>query len=568
MLLISIQNVSDNFSVHVTPCRQPQGFPSEIQLETRPFENYARDIQIPSILVATPKSAQDVLLIANWAYKVGYRVRAMGGKHNFSPFLVSQSDAGLPCPNIILVDTTAHLKSMEMNTHDTSPMYSVVVETGAFLLNLLKFLERNGFGLFASPAIPSISVGGLLATGTHGTGAPGGQLDSKSPGHTGGSLSNLIVEMTIVAWNETDQSYVLKTIHRSEKDCKAFLVHLGRTIVTSVTLRVGRNQNLRTKSDFYISSAEFYGHPDEVLPSSRTLSKYVSKYGRVDAVSLPTAKFVWVMAWHEQIHRPSTSRPVFFPFNYYFMDYVPSVFDHVARFFVTRISSIATLIGSVGYIASWLGVLSTWSGDYWGLSKNHLIYTSSYTPHLSIAAFSVLTTRDNLQEVVWKTKSNYDQLEEEYGRDLVYPITGGMDFRITGVDDPNDVGIEGAESPSLSTARMSETHPEYDTVVWLDIASFLGSPKRVEFLLKLQNTLYQDIHDRIGIIRPEWSKEWAFTNDGPFSNETVTRLFSRTYSLKEDDGWDWAIRTFDRYDPFKMFSNEFLDKLLTVVSPK
>ncbi len=46
------------------------------------------------------------------------------------------------------------------------------------------------------------------------------------PGQSYGSLSNLITEITVVAWDEGINRYALKTFHRSDVESTAFLTHL------------------------------------------------------------------------------------------------------------------------------------------------------------------------------------------------------------------------------------------------------------------------------------------------------------------------------------------------------
>jgi FAD/FMN-containing dehydrogenase len=108
------------------------------------------------------------------------------------------------------------------------------------MLDLLAAVEQAGYGLTNTPAPGDITLGGVLAVGGHGTSVPAvGELPL--PGHTYGSVSNLVVSLTVAVWDTTRNAYVLKTFQRNDPDIGAFLVHLGRAFITEATLRLGVN---------------------------------------------------------------------------------------------------------------------------------------------------------------------------------------------------------------------------------------------------------------------------------------------------------------------------------------
>src|SRR5262249_55652262 len=149
--------------------------------------------------------------------------RASGFMHNWSPLSVT-TDGNTQ--NVVLVDTTKNLVDMKITTRPNPSTGAVKVQTGASITSLLTFLEDNGLGVYATPAPGDITVGGALAIDGHGTGIPA-VGETAQPGHSYGTLSNLIISLTAVVWNSTSNSYVLKTFERSDLDAKAFLVHLG-----------------------------------------------------------------------------------------------------------------------------------------------------------------------------------------------------------------------------------------------------------------------------------------------------------------------------------------------------
>jgi hypothetical protein len=293
-------------------------------------------------------------------------------------------------------------------------LYSVSVGTGVKLRKLLEFLESHGLGLFASPSFAHPTIGGMLAMGAHGSGIPSSHHDSKSRGHTYGTINNLVISMTIVAWDDQRNSYTLKTLFRSHPDTKAFLTNLGRTFVTSVTLRVGRNQMLRSQSYFLLPSSELFAHPSKVKEETRTISKFAVSYGRINAICLPPGNMFWLLAWHEEPIKPPKSRMTYGPFNYFGMNLYPPPLEPIYRTLTNRIPSVTKLVSVVGHPAIILGNRLSRADDYWGPSKNHLLYFTSNFPKMTAFPVTLLTSRRNLQLVLHIARTHFEQLTREY----------------------------------------------------------------------------------------------------------------------------------------------------------
>ena len=147
--------------------------------------------------------------------------------------------------DLVLADTTQFLTSVSIDT--TGSPSTVTAQTGVTMDVLLQDLEDAGLGLTAHPAPGDITVGGALAIDGHGTAIPA-VGESLLPGHTYGSVSNLILSLTAVVWNAAQGEYVLQTFERTEPGIQPLLTHLGRTFVTEVTLQVGANTRLQCQS--------------------------------------------------------------------------------------------------------------------------------------------------------------------------------------------------------------------------------------------------------------------------------------------------------------------------------
>lgn len=62
------------------------------------YQNWAGMIVIDSVWTCAPASANDVVTLANWAYANGYRLRAKGMSHNWSPILLPAGSSGAGNP--------------------------------------------------------------------------------------------------------------------------------------------------------------------------------------------------------------------------------------------------------------------------------------------------------------------------------------------------------------------------------------------------------------------------------------------------------------------------------------
>src|ERR1700733_3021218 len=86
----------------------PPNFPSSISLYQQAYQNWAGMIVIDNVWTCAPTSADDVVTLANWAYANGYRLRAKGMSHGWSPLVLPAGSTGA---GYVLVDTTQYLTS-------------------------------------------------------------------------------------------------------------------------------------------------------------------------------------------------------------------------------------------------------------------------------------------------------------------------------------------------------------------------------------------------------------------------------------------------------------------------
>ncbi|MEU9916739.1 cholesterol oxidase substrate-binding domain-containing protein [Streptomyces sp. NPDC051001] len=525
------------------------GFPEEVALYRSAYRNWVGEITTAGLWACAPADGEEVAAVVNWAWRHGWRVRARGFSHGWSPLTITEDTS--PDAPVLLVDTTAHLTGLALESAG-----AVRAGAGASMESLLTFLEGHRLGLTAAPAPGDLTLGGALAIDAHGSAVPA-QGERRLPGQTYGSLSNRVLSVTAVVWDEGSGAYVLRTFARDEADAAALLTHLGRTFVTEVVLRVGANVNLRCVSRTDIPAGELFAAPGS---DGRTLASYLDEAGRVEAIWFAFTEFPWFKVWSVEPTKPLTSRRVTSPYNYPFSDNVPTlVADLAGRMVSDAAWYLAPVLGNAQYDTAALGLVATLSADIWGPSKNTLLYIKPTTLRINANGYAVLTSRDQVQRVVAEFTAFYRERLTAYAALGRFPVNGSVEIRVTGLDDPADAELAGARAPLLSALRPDSAHPQWDTAVWLDVLTLPGTPYAEAFLRELERFLL-DSHDGTdALTRVEWSKGWAYTDDAVWDDEQV--LGTAVPASLGDGVWERAGGILDRLDPHGVYGNAFLDRL-------
>ncbi|MEV5875237.1 cholesterol oxidase substrate-binding domain-containing protein [Streptomyces sp. NPDC052101] len=526
------------------------GFPARVALYRSAYRNWAGAITADGLWACAPRGPEQVLAVVDWAWRAGWRVRARGRSHGWSPLTITEGTRA--DSRVLLVDTASHLTGLTLESDS-----AVRAGSGVTLEALLTFLEGHGLGLTATPAPGDLTLGGALAIDAHGTAVPA-DGERPPPGSTYGSLSNRVLELTAVVWDAASRAYVLRTFRRTEADCAALLTHLGRTFVTEVVLRVGPDTRLRCVSRTDIPAGELFAAPGS---GGRTLEGFLRRSGRVEAIWFAFTEFPWLKEWSVAPVRPARSRQVTAPYNYPFSDRVPEpVADLAGRLVTGAAWYLALELGAAQLTVASLGLAATDSADLWGPSKNTLLYLRPTTLRVTANGYAVHTTRAGVQRVVHEFTRYYRELLAAYAARGRFPVNGSVEIRVTGLDDPADAGVPGAEAPLLSALRPRADRPEWDTAVWLDVLTLPGTPYAGQFLRELERFLLDSYDGGHALARVEWSKGWGYTADAAWSDAEV--LGTAVPATFGREVWTRAVAVLDRLDPHRVFGNAFLDRLL------
>lgn len=533
----------------------PPNFPPSISIYQQAYQNWAGMIVIDDVWTCAPASANDVVTLANWAYANGYRLRAKGMSHNWSPILLPSGSTGA---GYVLLDTTQDLTSVSISAGSPA---TATVGTGVTMNTLTSAIAAAGYGFCAIPAPGDITVGGALAINAHGSAIPA-TGETMLSGQTYGSLSNLILSLTAVVWNSSSGQYVLTTFQRSNPDIRAFLAHLGRAFITSVTLQLAGSQNLQCQSWVDISAADLFAPPASAGSSS--LASYADGAGRVEAIWFPFTDTPWLKVWSIKSSQPLLSVKATSPYNYSFTNSVTSsentFFDEVAAGDVSGTPAFED--AAIALVDTGLVFTGTW--DLWGQWQNVLLYVEPSTVRIVEAGFAIITSRASIQQVVSDFYTQYSSLLSSYAAQGQYPMNGPIEIRITGLDKPSDALVSGAQSPILSSLRPRPDQPGWDTAVWLDMGTLPVTAGFSAFYAEMESWIWSHYTGSYACVRPEWSKAWGCTSAAPWTNSTIlgsTIPAAVSAGQASNDGWSTAVSILTSYDPNSVFSSPFLDTL-------
>ena len=543
---------------------QPPELPRGLRSYRRAYRNWSGVINTGEFWYCAPRDAEDVIALANWAHRHSWGLRASGYQHTWAPLTVG-CDRGAEGPRVLLLDTRRHLTAIEPAGPDTTR-----VQPGATMGEFLGHLQQRGLGLISCPSTGQVTVGGVLAIGGHGSAVPA-HGETALPGHGYGSLSNQVTALTAVVWDEDSGCYVLRTFTRSDPDCAALLTNLGRIFLVEVVLRAGPEQPLRCVSRMDITADELFSASN--AGSGRTFADFVELTGRAEAIWFAFTKHPWLKTWSISPHQPTGAWKVSNPYNYPLSDRLP---EPLARL-------IARIVVSRGRFAPWWGrfqLMFHWAGlqgfppvvpsrwDLWGPSRHLLHYLRPTTLRVTTAGYAVLMERADLQWAISRFAAHYRSLLDAYRRRGAYPVTCGVELRVSGLDGPDTCAVPGARPPLLSPLSPRPDRPEWDTALWLAIFTFPESSGHQGFFRDLEQRLLATFDDTRAALRVEWAKAWAFNGEAPWTDphvlgHTIPTGFPINAESRQSP-WNEAVDILDRLDPHRVFGNPLLDKLLIV----
>ncbi|MFV9506503.1 MAG: FAD-binding protein, partial [Oscillochloridaceae bacterium umkhey_bin13] len=239
----------------------------------RPWMNWARTVGCLPALSCYPRSTDDLCQIVRFAHGAGRRVRAVGAGHSWS--------ALVPTTDILVY--MAGLDDVVMDLRNPAQP-RVIVGGGATVRQVNAVLERHGYALPLNVVLESVRFGGLVATGSHGS------------GWNNQTLSDLVHAIEIVDATGTLRRFEVGVA--TPEVLSAARMHLGMFGLTAtITLNVQPTWNVRARDRLV--------PPAEVLPN---LKQWVLAHENLDLFWWPFCERLWVKSW-DRSAKPATARP-------------------------------------------------------------------------------------------------------------------------------------------------------------------------------------------------------------------------------------------------------------------
>ena len=216
--------------------------------------NWAGNHPYRSTRLHRPSSVEELRTIVGRAPKI----RALGSRHSFNDIADSAELVTLEgMDQGIVIDRSAR---------------TVTVGAGVRYGDLARALERAGLALHNLASLPHISIGGAVATATHGS------------GDANGNLATAVVALEMVT---SDGDVV--NVSRHDDDFAGMVVGLGALgVVTRLTLEVQPSYLVRQEVFEHLAWEALVGQFDAVMASADSVSVFLDYGDDVGQVWLKT----------------------------------------------------------------------------------------------------------------------------------------------------------------------------------------------------------------------------------------------------------------------------------------
>jgi len=602
----------------------PADFPAGVEAARQLYKNWDQSVMAARVLQCHPKNQEEIIKVANWAAGKGWKVRATGIKHNWSPITITPMGVTTDLDGVVLVSLMKYMKKVTVHPAKDGAAPYCVAQLGVQSLDFLTALENHkdggtdqiGYGLVHTPAPDSITLGGMLAIDGHGTAVPS---ESEKPFNDPakkanfGTFSNLILAVRALVWDDATKAYTFKEFRRERGDeILPFLTHVGRSILSEATLQVQKNYNMRCRSILNVHWTKMFPRTeDPKKPQPDSMAWHLQQSGRAEAIWFPFTEYPWLKVWTvTDGNKPSESKAVTSACNYPFSD---NLGDDITELFRTVmgqdkdvqesqikmalnkdkerigeghekvpaheklkdfISELTNDIAETGAAIIgtpkltpvlskmvWLrvvtGLTTTGNWDIWGPSKNSLIYVKDTTLLVTANGYVIMTNEDNVQDCMYEFTQMYEKLIKKFQADGKYPISCPLEIRVTGIDDPAQIGDGTFATPPMSALCYDDeakSH-KWNRALWLDVLSLPDAPHSNAFYVEMEKQVLEcpAFNGTKGRIRPEWSKGWGYSEKGPWKSESFL-----THTRQALPRWNEMMAALDKHDPKELFSNPWM----------
>jgi xylitol oxidase len=232
--------------------------------------NWAKNQTFSAEKVHWPSSVEEVQNLVAKSTKA----KALGTRHSFNKIADTQGD-------LISLERLNQVVSLDLSQS------AVTVEAGIRYTELSQWLNKEGLALANLASLPHISVGGSLATGTHGS------------GNSHGILATAVRSFEIVTANGE-----IKTIQREDPEFPGFAVSLGALgIAVRITLDVGPAFQIAQVLYEDLALRDVLDNLDAIMASAYSVSLFTDwTHSRIDLAWLKHLRPRNPQAWPEEFY--------------------------------------------------------------------------------------------------------------------------------------------------------------------------------------------------------------------------------------------------------------------------
>lgn len=199
-----------------------------------------------------------------------------------------------------------------------------------------------------------------------------------------------------------------------------------------------------------------------------------------------------------------------------------------------------------------------------GQARDLAIYLKDTTLRVTLAGWALQLPRSEVQGAASAFFTKVQSMLMEAAQDKVspsYPINAAMELRCDTMDESLGLAITYPSPPALAATRSATPgDAALDTVFWLNVGTITGTPGSDAFYTDLEKWL---LDTYASYVRPEWSKAWAFTPAGPWTNQAVLAQYRGLYNdpSMAPHTLKWVNSTLSGYDRAGLFTSPLLAQL-------
>jgi hypothetical protein len=230
--------------------------------KNRPWANWGKTAHCQPEYSFYPRNSEELAEIVGFARENGKRIRAVGTGHSWS--------ALVPTDEILVYIQQLNRVQMDLSDQDHP---RVIVEAGATVKEVNTILEKQGYALPFNVVLESVRFGGLISTGSHGS------------GWNHQTLSDLVHSIELVS--ASGQMRKFERGRDSDEVMSAVCLSLGMFgLIYRMSLNVQKSWTVRVRDQRLKIT--------DVLPN---LQEWVTQHDNIDVFWWPFSDRFWVKQW-------------------------------------------------------------------------------------------------------------------------------------------------------------------------------------------------------------------------------------------------------------------------------